>query len=382
MTAASDDFPFARALLAWFDRHGRHDLPWQRDPTPYRVWVSEIMLQQTRVTAVIPYFERFMARFPDVDALAGAELDEVLALWSGLGYYARGRNLHAAARAVREDHGGRFPDTFEELVALPGIGRSTAGAILALAFGRRCPILDGNAKRVLARYHAVEGWPGEPPVRDRLWALAERHTPCRRVGDYTQAIMDLGATLCTRTGPTCLLCPLAQGCRAHAAGDATRFPASRPKRVYPTREKLLVVMRDEGGRVLVERRPPSGLWGGLWSFPEASADLDFRDAAAAAARCRRLRPGPVRALAPVEHGFTHFRLRAIPVVVHVEPLPGRVADAESVRWIEPGVAAGGGGGDGDGDGDGEAAGGTARVGLAAAVGAVLSRLDEEERGSR
>ena len=252
----ADDLPFARALLAWFDRHGRHDLPWQRDATPYRVWVSEIMLQQTRVAAVIPYFERFMARFPDVDALAGAELDEVLGLWSGLGYYARGRNLHAAARAVRANHGGRFPDTFEALVALPGVGRSTAGAILALAFGRRYPILDGNAKRVLARYHAVAGWPGEPRVGERLWAFAERHTPRRRVGDYTQAIMDLGATLCTRTRPTCLLCPLADGCRAHARGDPAGFPAPRPKRAYPTREKLLVVMRDAGGRVLVERRPP------------------------------------------------------------------------------------------------------------------------------
>ena len=380
MTA--DDFPFARALLAWFDRHGRHDLPWQRDPTPYRVWVSEIMLQQTRVTAVIPYFERFTARFPDVDALAAAELDEVLGLWSGLGYYARGRNLHAAARAVCANHGGRFPDTFEELLALPGIGRSTAGAILALAFGQRYPILDGNAKRVLARYHAVAGWPGEPATGDRLWAFAERHTPRRRVADYTQAIMDLGATLCTRTRPTCLLCPLADGCRAHALGDPTGFPAPRPKRDYPTREKLLVVMRDAGGRVLVERRPPTGIWGGLWSFPEASADLDFENAAAAvaAARCLRLRPGRVHALAPVEHGFTHFRLRATPVVVSVEPLPDRVADAEleSVRWIEPGVAAGG----GRGARDGGAAGAAAQVGLAAAVGAVLSRLDEEERGSR
>ena len=380
MTA--DDFPFARALLAWFDRHGRHDLPWQRDPTPYRVWVSEIMLQQTRVAAVIPYFERFTARFPDVDALAGAELDEVLGLWSGLGYYARGRNLHAAARAVCANHGGRFPDTFEELVALPGIGRSTAGAILALAFGRRYPILDGNAKRVLARYHAVAGWPGESRVGARLWSLAERLTSRRRVGDYTQAIMDLGATLCTRTRPTCLLCPLADGCRAHALGDPTGFPAPRPKRAYPTREKLLVVMRDAVGRVLVERRPPSGIWGGLWSFPEASADLDLESAAAAAAaaRCLRLRPGRVRALAPVEHGFTHFRLRATPVVVSVEPLPDRVADAGSVRWVDPDVPAGG-GVVGGGDGDGVAA-APAQVGLAAAVGAVLSRLDEEERGSR
>ena len=367
-------YPFARALLAWFDRHGRHDLPWQQDPTPYRVWVSEIMLQQTRVAAVIPYFERFTARFPDVDALAVAELDEVLGLWSGLGYYARGRNLHAAARTVHADYGGRFPETFEELVALPGIGRSTAGAILALAHGRRYPILDGNAKRVLARFHAVAGWPGKTAVRDRLWAFAERHTPRPRVGDYTQAIMDLGATLCTRTRPTCLLCPVAAGCRAHAAGDPTAYPALRPKRPYPTREKLLLVMRDAGGRVLVERRPPSGIWGGLWSFPEASADLEFGDAIAAAARRHGLRPGRVRPLAPVEHGFTHFRLRATPVIVSVEPAPDRVADGEAVRWIGPEVAAG--------DGAGPRPGASAEVGLAAPVGAVLSRLGEEERGSQ
>jgi len=382
VTADADVLPFARALLAWFDRHGRRDLPWQRDPTPYRVWVSEIMLQQTRVAAVVPYFERFTTRFPNVDALACAELDEVLALWSGLGYYARGRNLHAAARVVCANHGGHFPETFDELLSLPGIGRSTAGAILALAFGRRYPILDGNAKRVLARYHAVAGWSGDPATASRLWTFAERHTPRRRVAEYTQAIMDLGATLCTRTRPTCLLCPLADGCRARARGDPTGFPAPRPKRAYPTHEKILVVMRDARERMLVERRPPKGIWGGLWSFPEAPAELDFETAAAtaAAARCLRLRPGRVRALAPIEHGFTHFRLRATPVLVSVEPLPDRVVDAGCERWIDSGAAAGG---DGAGNGGGTAGGAaTAQFGLAAAVGAVLSRLDQEERESR
>ena len=359
--------PFADALLVWFDRHGRRDLPWQRDPTPYRVWVSEIMLQQTRVAAVIPYFERFTARFPDVGSLAAAEADEVLELWSGLGYYARGRNLHAAARAIAAEHGGRFPDAFEDLAALPGIGRSTAGAILALAFGRRYPILDGNAKRVLARYHAVAGWPGEPAVERRLWTLAEQHTPGRRVGHYTQAVMDLGATLCTRTRPTCLLCPVARGCRALAAGDPTGFPAPRPKRPWPTRETLLVVMRDPRGRVLVERRPPAGVWGGLWSFPEASAALDPRDAADSCARPRGLKPGSVRALAPLEHGFTHFRLRAVPVVVSVEPSPDGVADDGGARWLEPDPASTGGA--------------AAGIGLAAPVGAVLSRLGNDERES-
>ena len=360
------DSPFAPALLAWFDRHGRHDLPWKRDPTAYRVWVSEIMLQQTRVAVVIPYFERFMERFPGVDSLASAELDEVLGLWSGLGYYARGRNLHAAARAVVAEHGGRIPVTFEELVALPGIGRSTAGAILALALGRRYPILDGNAKRVLARYHAVSGWPGETRVRDRLWKLADRHTPDERAGDYTQAIMDLGATLCTRTKPACGLCPVASGCRAHVDGDPTAFPAPRPRRPYPTREALLVVLRDPCGRVLVERRPPTGIWGGLWCFPEASVELDLRAAATVAARRHGgLRVRRVRALAPIEHGFTHFRLRAVPVVVTVEHSRGVVADEGSARWLQPGGVAAA----------------AADVGLAAPVGAVLSRLENEERDS-
>ena len=358
------ELPFARALLAWFDRHGRHDLPWQCNPTAYRVWVSEIMLQQTQVAVVIPYFERFTARFPEVEALASAELDEVLGLWSGLGYYARGRNLHAAARVVVAERGGRIPDTFEELVTLPGIGRSTAGAILALALGRRHPILDGNVKRVLARYHAVSGWTGEAPIRDRLWALADRHTPHERVGDYTQAIMDLGATVCTRTKPACLLCPVASGCRAHATGEPTAFPAPRPRRAYPTREKLLMVLRDRSGRVLVERRPPTGIWGGLWSFPEASAKLDYRDAAEASARRHGdLRVRRVRPLAPIEHGFTHFRLRAVPVVVSVDRVREGVADEGSVRWLEIDRVAMS----------------ALEVGLAAPVGAVLSRLEYEER---
>ena len=374
--AATGQTRFARALLAWFDRHGRRGLPWQQDPTPYRVWVSETMLQQTRVAAVIPYFGRFVARFPDVGSLAAAGVDEVLALWSGLGYYARGRNLHAAAQVVAQDHGGRFPDTLDGLTALPGVGRSTAGAILALAFARRHPILDGNAKRVLARYHAVAGWPGEPAVAKRLWTLADRHTPHRRVGAYTQAVMDLGATVCTRTKPSCLLCPLEPGCEARAKGDPTRFPAPRPKRPWPTRETLLVVMRDPRGRVLVERRPPKGVWGGLWCFPEASAALDPRAAAESCARGYPLKPGPVRVLPPIEHGFTHFRLRATPVVVAVEgeaePPADEAGEEGGVRWLEPGP--------GPVRTSGPDA-GTAGIGLAAAVGAVLSRLATHERGS-
>ena len=225
----------APRLLAWFDVHGRHDLPWQRERTPYTVWVSEVMLQQTQVATVVPFYERFIARFPTVEALAAAPLDDVLKLWSGLGYYARARTLWHAARAVVAQHGARVPDTFDELHALPGIGRSTAGAILAQARGARFPILDGNAKRVLARYHAVEGWPGDGAVQEELWLLAERHTPHERVADYTQAIMDLGATLCTRARPACTVCPLSDTCAACRAGTQATYPAPRPKRARPRR---------------------------------------------------------------------------------------------------------------------------------------------------
>src|SRR5512143_1680958 len=231
----SDDH-FAARLLAWFDNHGRKDLPWQHDPTPYRVWVSEVMLQQTQVVTVIPYYQRFMARFPDVAALADASVDDVLAHWSGLGYYSRARNLHRAAQVVRDDHAGRFPETIDEIMALPGIGRSTAGAILALALKQHHPILDGNVKRVLSRYHAVDGWPGAPAVERILWQLAEGHTPVQRVNDYTQAIMDLGATLWTRSRLQCKACPQQQGCQALALNTQTRFPAPKPRKALPVRE--------------------------------------------------------------------------------------------------------------------------------------------------
>ncbi len=220
----------APRLLAWFDVHGRHDLPWQVERTLYSVWVSEVMLQQTQVATVIPFFQRFMRRFPDVSTLAAAQLDDVLGLWSGLGYYARARNLWRAARVVAEEHGGRMPETFDALLALPGIGRSTAGAILAQALGAKLAILDGNVKRVLARYHAVDGWPGDNAVQEALWQHAERHTPNERVADYTQAIMDLGATLCTRARPACTVCPLATDCAACGAGTQAKYPAPRPKR--------------------------------------------------------------------------------------------------------------------------------------------------------
>jgi A/G-specific adenine glycosylase len=313
---------FATRLLAWWDRHGRKDLPWQRDATPYRVWVSEVMLQQTQVATVAPYFERFVSRFPDPAALAAAELDEVLHLWSGLGYYARARNLHRAAQRIVAEHGGVMPTGFREVAALPGIGRSTAGAILALASGQRLPMLDGNVERVLARYHAVEGWPKQAPVARKLWAYAERHLPETRIGDYTQALMDLGAMLCTRSKPACSACPHARHCLANARGWQARLPERRPKRTLPTRRLRMVVVRV-GDAVLLEQRVPSGLWGGLCSLPEIDADGD----ALAWARVLGIAAHGGRTLPTVRHAFSHYRLEAEPVLVHADDAPPRVSDS-------------------------------------------------------
>ena len=260
---------FARRLLAWWDVHGRKDLPWQRDRTPYRVWISEVMLQQTRATTVVPYFERFVRRFPGVDALARAELDEVLHLWSGLGYYARARNLHRAAGIIVREHGGVLPDAAAALAALPGVGRSTAAAIAAQGFGRRAAILDANVKRVLARRHRVAGPVSSTATLAKLWRLAELHTPAERVADYTQAIMDLGATVCRRSRPRCAECPVGDDCEAAAAGDPERFPERAPRRERRLERSRFFVVVDPDGACLVEQRPPRGVWGGLWSPPGA-----------------------------------------------------------------------------------------------------------------
>lgn len=313
VAAAERRPPIAPPLLAWAKLHGRHDLPWQRPATPYRVWISEVMLQQTRVVTVVPYFLRFMERFPSLAALAGAELPEVLALWSGLGYYARARNLHAAARLCRESHGGKLPATLEELEALPGIGRSTAAAILALAHDRRAPILDGNARRVLARYHTLSGRPGENTVSRQLWRLSELETPASKARAYTQAIMDLGATLCTRATPGCPRCPLASGCAAHALGRETAFPSPRARRARPLRRRRYAWIEHEG-TLLLERRAPTGVWGGLLCLPELPEDAKPDD------WCREtlgLLTISYRELPGFEHEFTHFRLVAGVVALRV-----------------------------------------------------------------
>lgn len=301
-------------VFAWFDVHGRKHLPWQEDTTPYRVWVSEIMLQQTQVATVLPYYARFMERFPKVQALAAANIDDVLHLWTGLGYYARARNLHKAAQQVVSEHAGEFPVvSVEALSTLPGIGRSTAGAIISISTGQRAPILDGNVKRVLARLHAVEGWPGRPAVEKELWTLAERYTPDNRLPDWTQAVMDLGATLCTRGRPDCERCPFNDVCVAHARGEEKRFPESKPKKAIPQRATLMLLVFDTEGRVLLERRPPTGIWGGLWAPPLVEDRQAARDWIAQQARGAHL----AEPLASFEHVFSHFRLTITPQPVQL-----------------------------------------------------------------
>ena len=320
---------FGRRVLDWFDAHGRKRLPWKENPTPYRVWVSEIMLQQTQVATVIPYYERFMARFPALVNLADADLNEVLGLWAGLGYYARARHLHEAVRIVRDRHGGEMPLDSALLQALPGIGRSTAGAILALAVGQRQPILDGNVKRLLARFAAVDGWPGESRVSAALWEVAERYTPVERVADYTQAMMDLGALICTLRRPSCDRCPLADGCAAHLQRRESDYPAPKPRRDLPARSTRMLLLRRAEGEVLLERRPPVGIWGGLWSFPECPLEADIAD------WCRERLGLEVTVRAPwsvLRHSFSHFHLDITPVPAVVVGSSGTVMEGESRVW--------------------------------------------------
>lgn len=313
----------APRLLAWHGGGGRHDLPWQHPRTPYRVWLSEVMLQQTQVRTVIPYFERFVAELPDLPALAAAPADRVLALWSGLGYYSRARNLHAAARMCMERFGGELPRDVDALASLPGIGRSTAAAIAAQAWNDRHAILDGNVRRVLARYHGVEGWPGLPAVERTLWSRAQAHVsdpalPDARLADYTQAQMDLGATICTRARPACAICPLQGDCVARIEGRTQELPTPRPARVLPRREAFALAVRDPGGRVLLQRRPPTGVWAGLWSLPQFD-DPDARD------RWLGDAAPPSQALPPVEHAFSHYHLR---LHVALAETPARLALAD------------------------------------------------------
>jgi A/G-specific adenine glycosylase len=348
---------FAQRVLGWFDSHGRKDLPWQQQATPYRVWVSEIMLQQTQVQTVIPYYQRFMQRFPSVQALAGAPIDEVLHHWSGLGYYARARNLHKAAQQVRDEFDGRLPERLEALVELPGIGRSTAGAILSLAGGQRHAILDGNVKRVLARYHAVDGWPGKSAVLKQLWSLSEAATPTRRVADYNQAMMDLGATVCVRGRPACEACPLHSDCEARLQGRQRALPAPRPRRALPVRAVQMLLLVDPERAVFLEKRPASGIWGGLWSFPE------FADRQALQSWCDQRN---IRAAAPAEvwpvvrHTFSHFRLDITPCCIRLQNPVASVMEAGQGVWYKTADSG--------------------ALGLAAPVQRLLAQLQRSDRG--
>lgn len=319
---------FASRIIHWQQQHGRHALPWQGSRDPYRIWVSEIMLQQTQVATVVSYFERFIARFPDLPALAAAHEDEVLARWSGLGYYTRARNLHAAARAIVETHGGQFPATRDALVQLPGVGRSTAAAIAALAFGQRCAILDGNVKRVLARHGGISGWPGDKRVETRLWQLAESHLPARAIEAYTQGIMDLGALVCSRSQPDCAACPVSTDCRGHKEGRTAELPAPRPRKILPERQVQMLLLLSRG-ELMLEKRPPRGVWGGMWSLPEVPAGDDpadhCRDRFGLVARTQEVLP-------QLEHRFTHFKLQIRPVQLHLAP---RCPTPSGQLWLPP-----------------------------------------------
>jgi A/G-specific adenine glycosylase len=321
---------FAAAIVRWQAQSGRHDLPWQGTRDPYRIWLSEVMLQQTQVRTVIPYYRRFLDCFPDVAALAAAPVERVMDRWSGLGYYSRARNLHRCAQSVVRQHGGRFPDSAAALAELPGIGPSTAAAIAAFAFGERSAILDGNVKRVLCRHFGVAGWPGERRVEQMLWAIAQRELPERDIERYSQGLMDLGAQTCMRSRPRCDSCPVAASCVARIEGRQSSLPTARPPRATPVREAGWLVILDQDA-VLLERRPPAGIWGGLLSFPEVAPGERERAAEAAAARFG-VAPLRVTALAPVHHAFTHFRLIAYPMLIEVGR-GGALAAESQMHWI-------------------------------------------------
>ena len=303
-------------LLHWFDQYGRHDLPWQSEPAnPYHVWLSEIMLQQTQVTTVIDYFNRFIRAFPSIKALAQAEEDAVLAQWAGLGYYARARNLQCSAKIMLKNHGGEVPNSMEQLLALPGIGESTAGAILSLAYEQPHAILDGNVKRVLARYHQVSGHYEQNSIIKHLWQLSKQHTPNKRNKDYTQAVMDLGATVCVRSQPKCSICPLQDDCQACQNQTQSQYPQPRPKKVKPTKTVAMLIFRNKKGWVYLEKRPNKGIWSGLWSFPECK---NTPDAIHTAIQAFAHNTGQQDYLPIFKHTFTHYHLDIQPIVINID----------------------------------------------------------------
>jgi len=317
---------FQQNILDWFDQHGRKDLPWQQDITPYRVWLSETMLQQTQVATVIPYFNAFIEKFADIESLANAPVDEVLLSWSGLGYYARARNLHKTAQLIGKNE--NFPDTLDDLIGLPGIGLSTAGAILSIAFNKSHPILDGNVKRVLARFKAVSGWPGNSLVNKELWAISSHFTPVNRVADYTQAMMDLGATICTRSKPLCGGCPLNSTCLARIGNNVAAFPTPKPAKVVPVKHLVFLLLSNNISQILMEKRPPTGIWGGLWSLPE----FDSIESARNWCLEKNLRIVKQQLLASKRHTFSHYHLDYTPLLIQTDNLTNIVMEANQAVW--------------------------------------------------
>lgn len=317
------------AILKWFDSHGRKDLPWQHNKTPYSVWVSEIMLQQTQVATVIPYYQRFMESFPTIQRLAEAPIDDVLHHWTGLGYYARARNLHKAAVVMLEQHKSEFPTDIEQVIALPGIGRSTAGAVLSLSLEQPHAILDGNVKRVLARYYGIEGWPGNKAVENALWEEAIHNTPQKRVADYNQAMMDMGATLCTRSKPKCNECPIANNCFAKSEERQADFPGKKPKKTTPVKTTFMLLPVWQG-KVLMYQRPPTGIWGGLWSFNEVGAHSEISVELAKLG----IEDFTTRSLTEFRHTFSHFHLDITPVLVDIAEQPKAMVQEQSGEWMD------------------------------------------------
>lgn len=322
---------FQQKILDWFARSGRKHLPWQQTKSAYFIWISEIMLQQTQVVTVIPYFQRFIQYFPTLSSLANANIDKVIMLWSGLGYYARARNLHCCAQTIEKEYSGEFPKDLLLLQNLPGIGRSTAGAILALAFNQSASILDGNVKRVLARFHAISGWPGLNEVSKQLWALSDHYTPKNKhVNPYTQAMMDLGALICTRAQPKCAECPLQNHCKAYIENKTTNYPSPKPRKKNPCRVVKMVILINEHQEILLEKRPPSGIWGGLWSLPECSITENVKNFCKKNYHCEITKP--LKKYPLLKHTFSHFHLEIRPILIPVKHWHPPLMESDRIVW--------------------------------------------------
>lgn len=319
----------SNAIIAWQKVHGRHDLPWQHTTDPYTIWVSEIMLQQTQVAAVIGYYAKFIDRFPTIAKLANAEQEEVLQYWSGLGYYSRARNLHNAAQIITDDFAGKFPQAIDDIISLPGIGRSTAAAISTFALDNPQPILDGNVKRVFARYFLIEGWTGTPKIQNKLWTIAERENPSEKAIAYTQGLMDLGATVCTRSKPKCADCPLVKSCKAYAEKQTKNLPTPKPKKAIPQKETTMLIIRM-GNEVLLEKRPQKGIWAGLWSFPEIGMD---EIASEVAQKKFGMNGETGEPLDIVNHAFTHYKLAITPQPIQITRSPKSEQKTGTI-WME------------------------------------------------